>query len=38
MLNGGRGEVSTVSVHELRNALLEKLEAVDVDSLASEQL
>ena len=38
MLNGGWGEVSTASAHELRNALLEKLEAVDVESLASEQL
>src|SRR5438270_3307918 len=38
MLNGGRGEVASASAHELRNALLEKLEAVDVESLASEQL
>jgi len=38
MLNGGWGELSTASAHELRNALLEKLEAVDVESLASEQL
>ena len=38
MLNGGWGDVSTASAHELRNTLLEKLEAVDVESLASEQL
>ncbi|HEY8643172.1 MAG TPA: DUF222 domain-containing protein [Candidatus Dormibacteraeota bacterium] len=38
MLNGGWGEVSNASAHELRNALLEELEAVDVESLASEQL
>src|SRR5438477_6645536 len=38
MLNGGWGEVSNASAHELRNTLLEKLEAVDVESLASEQL
>ena len=36
MLNGGWGDVTTASAHELRNALLEKLEAVDVESLASE--
>ena len=38
MLYGGWGEVSTASAHGLRNALLEQLEAVDVESLAPEQL
>jgi len=38
MLNGGEGEVSTAPAHELRNALLEELEAADVESLTSEQL
>src|SRR5437764_11092543 len=38
MLNGGWGDVTTASGHDLANALLEKLEAVDVESLASEQL
>src|SRR5438067_8474238 len=38
MRNGGWGDVVSASAHELRNALLEKLEAIDVESLASEQL
>ncbi|HEY8642946.1 MAG TPA: hypothetical protein VIO84_09285, partial [Candidatus Dormibacteraeota bacterium] len=38
MLNGGWGEVSTASAHGHRNAMLEELEAVDVESLTSEQL
>ena len=38
MLNGGWGEVSTASAHGHRSAMLEELEAVDVESLTSEQL
>src|SRR5713226_8141025 len=38
MLNGGGGSFLGASVLEHRNALLEELEAVDVDSLSAEEL
>jgi hypothetical protein len=38
MLNGGGGKHSTASAIQRRNALLEELEAVDVESLTPEQL
>src|ERR1700694_3363805 len=38
MLNGGGGSFPGASVLELRNVLLEELEAIDVDSLAAEHL
>jgi hypothetical protein len=38
MSNGGGGSFPGASVREHRNALLEELEAVDVDSLGAEEL
>jgi len=38
MLNGGGGAESGTSTHDLRNSMLEQLEAVDAESLTSEQL
>src|SRR6266571_1293489 len=38
MLNGGRGHLTTATALELRNRLLEELEAVDVESLAPDLL
>src|SRR3982074_2278130 len=38
MLNGGWGAESGTSTHDLRNSMLEQLEAVDVESLTPEQL